>query len=188
LTDIGAPDYSKRPFKVKDADAAVRQTAHVRESIESRTENAEGLMNGLSRLSKILRAGRRSPSAETIQDALDVYDIDVAPHAPSSRVRMPSLKEVRADLAMLQGAGGEGKFEEALGSLDGLYGKLESLVGVWSEQLEAWAARRHLMLAVRNMASKDPGVVRELAASEVARELVRAARELVGARDKSASL
>lgn len=154
LSPIGIP-MSGTQMKVKDIEAAVRQTAHVKDGISGKIESFKNLLDKLSRLFKFLKvADPNDPDA--VETSLDVYDMDVRPLEPSSRVRSKTMKDIRTALMDIRALVMDGAFRRAMVAIRDVQGAIEGASVMFEKQSDVWNERRQLLMAVRNLIRKYP--------------------------------
>jgi hypothetical protein len=190
LTALGVPNYMGKAMVVRDVEAAVRRTAHIKDSVDASIDKGKNILDGMTQLGRLLRAGARGGAdPETIQDALDTFDIHVKPYMPGQKGRKPtnaltiklmeSLQDIRDEIE-------GGDFNEALKARERVNSLVEGMIVGWNKQKDRWQSRRKMMLEVRNMVKKHPEAVAEIVTASVnpravvARELLLAARDLMG--------
>jgi len=156
LSPIGIPVYGTA-FRVKDIEAAVRQTSHVKESNEDKIGSFGKLLDKLSRLGKFLRIGDPT-NREALETSLDIFDMDVEPLMPSQKVRNRDMVSLRDDLKTLRADIERGDFRDAQGIIQRSFAAIENLRVSWSKQIEAWVRRRKLLMALRNMLRNNPEI------------------------------
>jgi len=177
LTGLGIPNPMGKPFKVRDIEAAVRQTKHVKDGNEDKITVFGTLLDKLSRLSKFLRVAD-SEDREAVETTLDIFDMDVEPLMPSSRVRNRDMVRLRDDLKMLRDDIERGDFREAKGIVKRSIDAAEVIRQGWKKQIETWQTRRQLLMSLRNMLKKNPEIQPQLVtASSVEDPITAAVRE-----------